>query len=393
MSIISAILNRSQEEYLSNDGTPSINKPELVNEDLENNIMEVEADIVVIHGIAAHPTGNWESRITTSVCWLCGEDPQKDMTVPFGMIESLPPLEASRRRRLVFRPCCSRRARNIPARNMSSSILRQTRISLGSLGHWTHLISEWVLDLLGLICTTPLAIVGVRLAEKLEKGINIARLILLTSLVLANMWYMNLRLQRRKNHRQVVVNPHRGKWVGRTREGAFILVNCDEGNRYSRKRGPSLSTLIIDWCTIVAGGLAAFVMVSFLSPLDQLPVYGLDLERFIQIFGSSDLFRALLERPNLVAYVVAVLVYSAAGIYHLVHKPRYWADFGLMAIICSVFMGSWLGRQAMVNTLILGALLSLVCAKMYESSTNRRHSYPVVKEQGQYRYDLEKVST
>ncbi|KAK0748519.1 hypothetical protein B0T21DRAFT_23916 [Apiosordaria backusii] len=145
---------------------------------------------------------------------------------------------------------------------------------------------------------------------------------------------------------------------------------------------------IIDWSTIIAGGLAAGAIISFHSSqrqyvhdfwitiannfAAQLSQYRRDHQWFIERMLRN------LQPPNLPVYIAAVLVYSATGLYHLVRGPQQWADFGLVAVIGSVLTGAWLGRDAMLDTLVLGAFLSLLCSKVREEFTPRCSATAVV---------------
>jgi hypothetical protein len=76
--------------------------------------------------------------------------------------------------------------------------------------------------------------------------------------------------------------------------------------------------------------------------------------------------------PSFPLYLAAIWAYFAVGIYHLVRRPRYWTDCGLLAVIGSILTGAWLGRRAMVDNLIVGAFLSLVCSKAIECILDRQ---------------------
>jgi hypothetical protein len=74
-----------------------------------------------------------------------------------------------------------------------------------------------------------------------------------------------------------------------------------------------------------------------------------------------------LRCPSFSLYLTALSTYSAAGIIQLViqlmKRPVYWADCGLVAVIASVLTGVAWGGRAMVDALVLGGFLSLVCCK------------------------------
>ncbi|KAK4640185.1 hypothetical protein QC761_604784 [Podospora bellae-mahoneyi] len=269
---------------------------------------------------------------------------------------------------------------------------RCTTTAQVSSRHRMSLISQRVLDALGLISSMPLMLVGLKFASKLQRGADTARLLLVMSIILANMWHLRWRHQQRL--RNGATHPHHGRCVIRTREGTFLPVDRQEQNRSLIKLEPSISALITDWSTMFAGELSAFVIVNFhpstgwyIKALhDCLSTNNLTG----QALGSSPYHEWLtqsvvsgylppnLQHPSSQACIFAVLVYSFTKVYHLVQKPRCWADFGLIAIICSVLTGVWLGKHAMADALVLGAFLSLLCAKLLELVTVRRHSETTV---------------
>ncbi len=74
-----------------------------------------------------------------------------------------------------------------------------------------------------------------------------------------------------------------------------------------------------------------------------------------------------LRCPGLSTYLAAMAAYSAVGIFHLTRPPRCWAHWGLVTVIASVLAGAWFSSRAiLVDGLILGGFLSLVCSYLLE---------------------------
>ena len=70
-----------------------------------------------------------------------------------------------------------------------------------------------------------------------------------------------------------------------------------------------------------------------------------------------------LRCPSLPVYIVAISVYSVAGVFQVAREPRYWADCALVAVLVAVVTGALHGIQSMLDALILGGFLSLVCCR------------------------------
>ena len=62
-------------------------------------------------------------------------------------------------------------------------------------------------------------------------------------------------------------------------------------------------------------------------------------------------------------YIVAISIYSMAGIFQVAQEPRYWADCALVAVLVAVVTGALHGIRPMLDALVLGGFLSLVCCK------------------------------
>jgi hypothetical protein len=70
-----------------------------------------------------------------------------------------------------------------------------------------------------------------------------------------------------------------------------------------------------------------------------------------------------LRCPSTPLYLTAIATYSAAGLCQIVREPRYWADCALLAALGSVVVGALYGVSSMLDALILGGFLSLLCCK------------------------------
>ncbi len=89
--------------------------------------------------------------------------------------------------------------------------------------------------------------------------------------------------------------------------------------------------------------------------------------------------------PSLPVYLVALAIYSAAGIFHLARPPRFWADCGLVAVAASVLAGAWFSSRAVVvDGFVVGGLLSLVCCYVIEWFTRgcRGGEFPSLSRSG-----------
>ena len=71
-----------------------------------------------------------------------------------------------------------------------------------------------------------------------------------------------------------------------------------------------------------------------------------------------------LRCPSLRVYLLALSTYSATGAFQLlVHKRNYCAECGLLAVLASLLAGVLYGAQVMLDALVLGGFLSLLCSK------------------------------
>ena len=62
-------------------------------------------------------------------------------------------------------------------------------------------------------------------------------------------------------------------------------------------------------------------------------------------------------------YMAAISLYSVAGVFQVAQEPRYWADCALVAVLVAVVTGALHGIRPMLDALVLGGFLSLVCCR------------------------------
>jgi hypothetical protein len=70
-----------------------------------------------------------------------------------------------------------------------------------------------------------------------------------------------------------------------------------------------------------------------------------------------------LRCPSLPLYAAAICAYSAAGVVQTLREPKYWADCALVAVLAAVVAGAVYGVRVMINGLVLGGFLSLLCCR------------------------------
>lgn len=80
----------------------------------------------------------------------------------------------------------------------------------------------------------------------------------------------------------------------------------------------------------------------------------------------------VLRCPDPTTYVLALSVYSVVGMVQVALEPKYWADCGLVAALAALGAGGAYGPRCMVDVLILGGFLSLVCSKVLGWYGNNR---------------------
>jgi hypothetical protein len=154
-----------------------------------------------------------------------------------------------------------------------------------------------------------------------------------------------------------------------------------------------LAILAADCASILAGGWATVVIHNFNQSPGKLdtqplpPTAQITLPEIINLtfsaretcphpFETDDRWpKALalptspslpcaLGYPSVPVYFLALSTYSAAGVFQLlVRQPKYWAECGLLAILASLLAGVLHGGRAMLDALILGGGLSLLCCK------------------------------
>ena len=132
---------------------------------------------------------------------------------------------------------------------------------------------------------------------------------------------------------------------------------------------PSWFTYIADAASILAGVIATLIILNFNYANTTCPTsenHHHWLSHFTIFLDHHHLLPESFRCPDLQSYVIAMSTYTAVGIFHLLQPPRYWPAFGLLAIFVSVFAGSWFGIQSMLDFLILGGFMSLLCSKFHE---------------------------
>ncbi|KAK0673504.1 hypothetical protein QBC41DRAFT_311748 [Cercophora samala] len=232
-------------------------------------------------------------------------------------------------------------------------------------------IRSYIFYVCGLIFTIPMIVLGVRFSGKLEKSTGFFRTFCLMLVILSNILFVVWQ-QRAPRNRQRGVNG--AKFSGcddHFQKTVPSAMKCRQKNYSSQQHSAERRAhvlVILEWCIIGIGGLAAIMIVRYhnLQDLSLLSYGQYDSWRLEPPVIISKMTKPF-ENPSMSVYIAAVLVYSAVGLYHIVHKPRYWADFGLIAAMFSVMAGVWLGKHIMVDALVLGGFMSLICAKVSES--------------------------
>ncbi|KAK1756485.1 hypothetical protein QBC47DRAFT_187084 [Echria macrotheca] len=129
-------------------------------------------------------------------------------------------------------------------------------------------------------------------------------------------------------------------------------------------------------CLTVAGLPAAWILLNFNQSHGKCPAPDTTDGRWLMRLPMTNHLPHVIKCPSLPIYILAFLTYSAVGIIHLTNSPRYWPHCGLLAIITSVAVGTWLGPEAMLDSVILGGSLSLLCAKAAELFVDSRPRGP-----------------
>ncbi|KAK3905589.1 hypothetical protein C8A05DRAFT_30592 [Staphylotrichum tortipilum] len=120
----------------------------------------------------------------------------------------------------------------------------------------------------------------------------------------------------------------------------------------------------IDIASLAAGGLMTATILNFNQNVPgTCPSPSADPRWAASIPLLRHMPQAL-RCPDPSTYVLALSVYSAVGMLQVALEPRYWADCGLVAALATVGAGGVYGPRYMVDVLILGGFLSLVCSKV-----------------------------
>ena len=152
--------------------------------------------------------------------------------------------------------------------------------------------------------------------------------------------------------------------------------DCGRCNNYDRNRQRCwhlLGARAVDGLSIVGAGLATAFIISF------DPGRGEDLSNRVPRMESlTDEYTLpgtcsplpflqhpppTLRCPNLPMYMAAISLYSVAGVFQVAQEPRYWADCALVAVLVAVVTGALHGIRPMLDALVLGGFLSLVCCR------------------------------
>lgn len=127
-----------------------------------------------------------------------------------------------------------------------------------------------------------------------------------------------------------------------------------------------LAILAADCASILAGGWATVVIHNFNQSPETCPHPFETDDRWPKALAlpTSPSLPCALGYPSVPVYFLALSTYSAAGVFQLlVRQPKYWAECGLLAILASLLAGVLHGGRAMLDALILGGGLSLLCCK------------------------------
>ncbi|KAL2201181.1 hypothetical protein P885DRAFT_56598 [Corynascus similis CBS 632.67] len=136
--------------------------------------------------------------------------------------------------------------------------------------------------------------------------------------------------------------------------------HCRGGHlrRYIRRVAVGVGDLAI----VVAGGLATVVILNFNQSLGTCPAIRED-HRWPMALPLLKHQTRSLRCPSSSLYVVSILIYSAAGVSQVVREPKYWTESGLVAVLFSIVVGAVYGVRLMVDALVVGGSLSLICCK------------------------------
>lgn len=129
-----------------------------------------------------------------------------------------------------------------------------------------------------------------------------------------------------------------------------------------------------DGIILLAGGMATLVILNF--GIDQLGPRQMSSTADATARCCPTAHRRIIQQwlptnircPDLASFLVAVLTYTAVGIFHLAEPPPRWADCGLIAIMTTLVAGICLpvGFSAIISGVIVSGFFSLVCSKRIE---------------------------
>ncbi|KAK4039713.1 hypothetical protein C8A01DRAFT_36338 [Parachaetomium inaequale] len=123
-----------------------------------------------------------------------------------------------------------------------------------------------------------------------------------------------------------------------------------------------LAARFSDCVSVLAGGLATVVILNFNQALGTCPALEHD-QRWPTVLLLPRYLPPSLRCPSLPLYVAEICAYSAAGVVQIVREPKYWADCALVAVFAAVVTGAIYGVRSMVDALVLGGFLSLLCCR------------------------------
>ncbi len=152
-------------------------------------------------------------------------------------------------------------------------------------------------------------------------------------------------------------------------------------------RPPSLSRRILaaaDLASLAAGGLATATILNFNrdpgecrhhnnlnSPTSLTPCPSFTSDQGWAVHVFEIIYPATHYRVWS-THIFALLVYGAVGMFQVALEHKYWADCGLVALFGALGAGGVYGVGCMLDALILGGFLSLLCARVVGWYVNHR---------------------
>ncbi|KAG7290672.1 hypothetical protein NEMBOFW57_000675 [Staphylotrichum longicolle] len=157
----------------------------------------------------------------------------------------------------------------------------------------------------------------------------------------------------------------------------------DDWSRHGRKcpkNNCSISDLrrhlsrAADGISMCAGGVATAVILNFNQASGTCPSLE-DDHRWPALLLLLRHLPPAFRCPKPPAYIIAIFLYSTAGIFQVMREPRYWTESALLAIVAAVVTGALYGVRPMVDALVLGGFLSLVCCRgiAWSASALQKH--------------------